>query len=117
MPTELFKKFRLLKRFKEEFKFRIMKDRIPSYFLHFERGVYEKQGQADDASGLANLRADEMIFVEKLQKIKEKAVLIWLSNGSVQVNFPDCCVLIQNVANTDSDTITLTNKKYQQVAR
>ena len=22
--------------------------------------------------------------------------MIWLSNGSVQVNFPDCCVLIQN---------------------
>ena len=58
-----------------------------------------------------------MVFVEKLQKIKEKAVLIWLSNGSVQVNFPDCCVLIQNVANTDSDAITLTNKKYQQVAK
>lgn len=30
-----------------------------------------------------HLRPDEMVFVEKLQKIKEKAVLIWLSNGSV----------------------------------
>jgi len=40
-----------------------------------------------------------MIFVERIQKIKEKAVLIWLSNGSIQVNFPDCCVLIQNEAN------------------
>ena len=41
-----------------------------------------------------------MIFVERIQKIKEKAVLIWLSNGSTQVNFPDCCVLIQNEANS-----------------
>ena len=44
--------------------------------------------------------SDNMIFVEKLQKIKEKAVLIWLSNGQIQVNFADCCILIENEANS-----------------
>ena len=43
-----------------------------------------------------------LIYVEKLQKIKDKAVLMWLSNKSIQVNFPDCCILIQNEANTNT---------------
>lgn len=88
LPSNIYKKFRLLKRFKHEFKHRIRKDRqIPAYFLQFERGVFEGQGQEEYTGP---------VFVKKIQKIKEKAVLIWLSNGSIQVNFPDCCVLIYN---------------------
>ena len=79
-----------------------MKDRsIPAYFLEFEAGVYEKTSRVGGACHEESKRggASEMVFVEKLQKIKEKAVLIWLSNGSIQVNFPDCCILLQNEAN------------------
>ena len=70
---------------------------IASYFLQFEPGVYEKTKPNQDHhfEESKHHRPDqEMIFVEKLQKIKDKAVLIWLSNGSVQVNFPESCILI-----------------------
>lgn len=62
-----------------------MRDRVPNYFLQFEPGVYENgtDQYSPEESKAMHLRPDEMVFVEKLQKIKEKAVLIWLSNGSV----------------------------------
>lgn len=99
LPPDLFKKFRLLRRFKREFKYRIVRDRVPNYFLQFEKGVNLRSKVEQTPEETKAMGPSEMVFVEKLQKIKEKAVLIWLSNGTIQVNFPECCILIQNEAN------------------
>ena len=49
MPPDIFKKQRLLRRFKREFKYRIVRDRtIPSYFLQFENGVYQTEKNAEN---------------------------------------------------------------------
>ena len=49
LPPDIFKKQRLLRRFKREFKYRIVRDRtIPSYFLQFENGVYQTEKNAEN---------------------------------------------------------------------
>ena len=84
LPSDIFKKFRLLRRFKREFKHRIVRDRVPNYFLQFEYGVYNNEVIENSPEETKSSQPrDELVFVEKLQKIKEKAVLIWLSNGTV----------------------------------
>ena len=84
LPSDIFKKFRLLRRFKREFKHRIVRDRVPNYFLQFEYGVYNNEAIENSPEETKSSQPrDELVFVEKLQKIKEKAVLIWLSNGTV----------------------------------
>jgi len=39
--------------------------------------------------------AQDVIFVDKILQLKDRAILIWFSNGSVQVNFQESCVLIK----------------------
>jgi hypothetical protein len=80
LPTAVVKKHKLLKRFKRELTISIVKEKLPSYFLKFETIGQVRKHHAP-------------IFVENI-RIKKKAVLFWLSNGSVQVNLAKCCVIL-----------------------
>ena len=39
--------------------------------------------------------AQDIVYVDKILQLKDRATLIWFSNGSVQVNFQESCVLIK----------------------
>lgn len=82
LPKPIVKKHKLLKRFKRELTASIVREKLPAYFLQFETISQIKQPHAP-------------IFVENI-RIKKQAVLFWFSNGSVQINLANCCVILSH---------------------
>ena len=72
---------------------------MPNYFLQFEK----KSKPAEQPQGEQNV-----VFVEKIFQLKDRATLIWFSNGSVQVNFQDHTEIMLS---SETKVVTYVNKR------
>ena len=77
VPSHLSKKVRLLKRFKEDIN-KASGANLPWYF---------RENHTDAKT----------IFVEKFMMVKNTAVMFWMSNGQIQINFSTFCSIVTNI--------------------